>query len=145
MSNIKSSFYFWNDIQAISQTHQWHAKDYAELCKKITAKIETPGKQFALILKPNPFYTIMILKYDLISFVGSGYQSKWCSIQWMHQWEVQSDQFKKWSLTCWNTLEGDLRRATNTLYFTTSESYILPISHNTLKKMRPEIFPNKLR
>ena len=91
-------------------------------------------KQFALILKPNPCYTIMKLKHNLISIVRSGYQSKWCSIQWMHQWEAQPDQFKKWSLTCWNKLEGDLRHATNTLYFTTSESYILPISHNTLKK-----------
>jgi len=34
---------------------------YAEkLCRKITAKIETLEKQFALILKPNPCYTIMI-------------------------------------------------------------------------------------
>ena len=33
-------------------------------------------KQFALILKPNPCYTIMKLKYDLISIVGSRYQSK---------------------------------------------------------------------
>ena len=41
-------------------------------------------KQFALILKPNPCYTIMILKYDLISIVGSGCQSKWCGIQRTH-------------------------------------------------------------
>ena len=43
LSNINSSFFFWNNIQTISQTHQWHAKDYAiKLCKKLTAKIETP-------------------------------------------------------------------------------------------------------
>ena len=33
-------------------------------------------KQFALILKPNPCYTIKKLKCDLISIVGSGYQPK---------------------------------------------------------------------
>ena len=32
-------------------------------------KNETQGKQFALILKPNPCYSIMILKYALISIV----------------------------------------------------------------------------
>ena len=39
------------------------------LCKKIIAKTGTPEKQFALILKPNPCYTIMILKYAMISIV----------------------------------------------------------------------------
>ena len=91
--------------------------------KKICFHSKTQSMLYNLEMKP-----------DLISIVGSGYQSKWCSIQWAHQWEVQSNQFKKWSLTCWNMMEGDLRRATNTIYFTTSESYILPISHNTLKK-----------
>ena len=86
LSNINSSFYFWNSIRnnltntsmACQGLCSKIIKNYAEnLLQKFKHQ-----KQFALILKPNPCYTIMILKYDLISIVGSGYQSKWCSIQW---------------------------------------------------------------
>ena len=42
-------------------------------------------KQFAMILKLNPCYTIMKLKHDLISIVGSGYQSKWYGTQWQNK------------------------------------------------------------
>ena len=48
----------------LTQDHDKH--NYAE---KLLQKIETPRKQFALILKPNPCYSIMILKYALISIV----------------------------------------------------------------------------
>ena len=137
--------HYWNDIQAISQTHQWRTKDYAvKLCKKLTAKIETP-KTICFDSKTQS------MLYNHVIEVRSNINCwKWISIKMM--WYTTNALMRStiWSI---QEMESYMLKYVGRWFETCHQQFILHyfrVLHSSnkpqhIKKMKPEIFPNKPR
>ena len=134
----------WCSIRCQNKIVFLAAKDYAVLCKKLTAKIETPKTIFFDSKTRSMLYNHVI---EVRSNINCW---KWISIKMM--WYTTNALMRStiWSI---QEMESYMLKYVGRWFETCHQQFILHyfrVLHSSnkpqhIKKMKPEIFPNKPR